>query len=154
MKRIVLAVASVLACLSFASCAPNISPDSYSIGSVGQVNRVVRGVVVSARSVAVSGTNSGIGSGAGAIAGGAGGSAIGGSLDANVVGAVGGAVIGGIVGAAIEEEATRQTGMEYVIEAENGSLITIVQGDEDPLAVGQKVLVVYGTRSRVIKAPD
>ena len=154
MKRIVPVVASGLACLSFASCAPNISPDSYSIGSVGQVNRVVRGVVVSARSVAVSGTNSGIGSGAGAIAGGAGGSAIGGSLDANVAGAVGGAVIGGSVGAAIEEEATRQTGMEYVIEAENGSLITIVQGDEDPLAVGQKVLVVYGTRSRVIKAPD
>ncbi len=154
MKGVTVAAVTVLVCLSTASCTPNISPDSYSVGSVGQVNRVVRGVVVSARPVAVSGTNSGIGSGAGAVAGGAGGSAIGGSTDANIVGAVGGAVIGGIVGAAIEESTTRQTGMEYIIEAENGSLITIVQGDEDPLVAGQRVLVIYGTRSRVIKAPD
>ena len=154
MKGVTVAAVTVLVCLSAASCTPNISPDSYSVGSVGQVNRVVRGVVVSARPVAVSGTNSGVGSGAGAVAGGAGGSAIGGSTDANIVGAVGGAVIGGIVGAAIEESTTRQTGMEYIIEAENGSLITIVQGDEDPLVAGQRVLVIYGTRSRVIKAPD
>ena len=154
MKRIVLTVAPFLICLSIASCTPSISPDSYSVGSVGQVNRVVRGVIVSARPVVVSGTNSGVGSGAGAVAGGAGGSAIGGSTDANIVGAVGGAVIGGIVGAVIEESTTRQTGMEYIIEAENGSLITIVQGDEDPLVAGQRVLIVYGTRSRVIKVPD
>ena len=136
-----------------AACTPNISPDSYSVGSVGQVNRVVRGVIVSARPVAVSGTNTGIGAGAGAIAGGTGGSTIGGSAAGNIVGAVAGAVVGGVIGAAVEEGATRQTGMEYVIEAENGALITLVQGDEEPLSVGQKVMVIYGTRARVIAYP-
>ncbi len=136
------------------ACTPKISPDSYSVGAVGQVNRVVRGVIVSARPVNIAGTGTGIGAGAGAIAGGAGGSTIGGSTEANIVGAVAGAVIGGVAGAVIEEGLTQQTGMEYVIEAENGALITLVQGDEVPLSVGTKVMVIYGTRSRVIAAPD
>lgn len=137
-----------------AACTPNVSPDSYSVGSVGQVNRVVRGVIISARSVEIAGTNTGVGSSAGAIAGGAGGSTIGSSVEANIAGAVAGAVAGGIVGAVAEEGMTRQMGMEYVIEAENGALITLVQGDEKQLSVGQRVMVIYGARSRVIAAPD
>lgn len=58
------------------------------------------------------------------------GSALGGGVRSNIVGAVGGAVIGGIAGAAIESSATKQTGMEYVVETENGNLMTIVQGEE------------------------
>lgn len=154
MRAIPTAVLAVLVCLGTVSCKPNISPDSYSVGSVGQVNRVVRGIIVSAREVAISGTNTGIGAGAGAIAGGAGGSAIGGSTEANVAAGVAGAVVGGLIGAMAEQEMTRQTGMEYIIEAENGALITIVQGDESPLGVGEKVLVIYGGRARVIKSPN
>lgn len=154
MKTVSVAIAVVLTCLSAVSCKPNISPDSYSVGSVGQVNRVVRGVIVSARVVAISGTNTGIGAGAGAIAGGAGGSAIGGSTEANIAAGVAGAVVGGLIGAMAEQEMTRQTGMEYVIEAENGALITVVQGDESPLGVGEKVLVIYGGRARVIESPN
>ena len=135
------------------ACTPNISPDSYSVGSVGQVNRVVRGVIVSARPVDISGTQTGVGAGAGATAGGAAGAAIGGSVEANIVGAVAGALVGGIAGAAIEENATQQTGMEYIVEAENGALITLVQGDEEPLSAGQKVMVIYGARARVIADP-
>ena len=154
MKAITISTLAVFICLGAVSCKPNISPDSYSVGSVGQVNRVVRGVIVSARAVAISGTNTGIGAGAGAIAGGAGGSAIGGSTEANIAAGVAGAVVGGLIGAMTEQEMTRQTGMEYVIEAENGALITIVQGDESPLGVGEKVLVMYGGRARVIKSPN
>jgi outer membrane lipoprotein SlyB len=149
-----LALSALLLFAPLVACTPNVSPDSYSVGAVGQVNRVVRGVIVSARPVAIAGTNTGIGAGAGAIAGGTGGSTFGGSVEANIVGAVAGAVIGGVVGAAIEEGATRQTGMEYVIEAENAALITLVQGDEVPLSVGTKVMVIYGTRARVIAAPN
>lgn len=154
MKAITISTLAVFICLGAVSCKPNISPDSYSVGSVGQVNRVVRGVIVSARAVAISGTNTGIGAGAGAIAGGAGGSVIGGSTEANIAAGVAGAVVGGLIGAMAEQEITRQTGMEYVIEAENGALITIVQGDESPLGVGEKVLVMYGGRARVIKSPN
>ncbi|MBP7509804.1 MAG: hypothetical protein KA807_18470, partial [Prolixibacteraceae bacterium] len=74
----------------------------------------------------------------------------GGATRENIVGAIGGAVIGGIIGSMAEEGATRQQGMEYVIETDNGSLITVVQGIEPSLNVGDKVIVIYGQRSRVI----
>lgn len=71
----------------------------------------------------------------------------------NIVGAVGGAVIGGIAGAAIESSATKQTGMEYVVETENGNLMTIVQGKDPLFTQGSKVLVLYGNPSRIITDP-
>ena len=41
--------------------------------------------------------------------------------------AIGGAVVGGIIGGMAEEGATQQQGMEYIIETENGPLITVIQ---------------------------
>lgn len=139
-------------CLGIAACTPNIEPDSYAVGSVGQVNRAVKGTVVSARQVNIEGTQSGVGAGSGALAGGLGGSYIGGSsVRGSAIGAVGGAVAGGIAGALIEESATKQQGVEYIIEAENGAILTLVQGTDDPIAKGEKVLVLYGQRSRVVR---
>ena len=132
------------------ACTPNVSPDSYSVGSVGQINRAIRGEIVSARDVQISGTQSGTGVLAGAAGGGIAGSAIGGGVRANALGAVGGAIVGGIAGMALEEAATGQTGREYVVSTENGALITIVQGDEPAFETGQKIIVLYGTRSRII----
>lgn len=91
-----------------------------------------------------------MGATAGASAGGVAGSQIGSSAEANIIGAIGGAVIGGIAGAAAEDAASRQMGIEYVVEATNGALLTVVQGADVPLSVGQKVLVIYGEQSRVI----
>lgn len=139
---------------SVAACAPNISPDSYAAGAVGQVNRTVRGVVISARPVAIGGTQSGIGTGAGAVAGGVAGSTVGGSVQANIVGAVGGALIGGIAGAMVEDAASRQTGMEYVVQTDNGALLTVVQGAVPAFGMRQKVLVIYGGRSRIVEDPS
>ena len=62
-------------------------------------------------------------------------------------------MVGGVAGAAIESSATRQKGMEYVVETENGNLMTIVQGLEPVFAVRQKVLVLYGSPSRLIVDP-
>ena len=151
-RRAGMAVAVALS-VALAACTRDISPDSYSAGAVGQVNRAVTGVIVSARPVDVEGTRSGLGAGAGAVAGGVAGSTIGGSTEANIVAAVGGAVVGGLAGAAIEESATRQTAMEYVVEAENGALLTVVQGGS-PLPIGLKVLVIYGSRARIIPKPN
>lgn len=71
----------------------------------------------------------------------------------NIVGAVGGALIGGIASAMAEEAASRQDGMEYVVQTDNGALLTVVQGREPAFAVSQKVLVLYGSRSRIIPDP-
>lgn len=144
---------AIIALALIAGCAQNISPQTYSVGSVGQVNRTVSGVVISAREVDVAGT-SGIGSTAGATTGAVVGSAAGGSNSrGNIVGAIGGAIVGGIAGAAVESNATKQKGMEYVVQTENGNLMTIVQGLEPIFTAKQKVLILYGTPSRVIADP-
>lgn len=136
-----------------AGCAANVSPNTYSVGSVGQVNRTISAVVISVRDVAIAGT-SGVGSGAGAATGAVVGSGAGGNnARGNIVGAIGGAIVGGMIGASIEANATKQTGVEYVVETENGNLMTMVQGDSPRFAEGQKVLVLYGSPSRLIPDP-
>lgn len=145
------ALAATIIAVSAAGCQQNISPTSYSVGSVGQVNRVVRAVVRSARVVQVDGTTAvgaATGIGAGAVAG----SSLGGGARGNALGAIGGAVVGGIVGAAIERNATKQTGIEYVVETDNGALLTLVQGPEPTFAVNDNVMVIYGSPSRIIAA--
>jgi len=148
-KRLV--VATILAA-AVAGCAPNVRTDSYSVGSVGQVNRTVAGTVISARAVSIDGTQGG-GAAAGAAVGGIAGSSMGGSGRANAVGAVGGLVAGAIVGAAAERSASRADGMEYVVQTENGSLMTVVQGATPAFAAGARVLVLYGSPSRLIADP-
>lgn len=139
--------------LSLAGCASNISPQTYSVGSVGQVNRTISATVISVREVNVAGT-AGVGGAAGTAAGAVLGSSAGGSDSrSNIVGAIGGAVIGGLAGSAIEANATKQKALEYVVETENGNLMTIVQGKDTVFAEGQKVLVLYGSPSRLIADP-
>jgi outer membrane lipoprotein SlyB len=132
------------------ACAPNVSPSSYSVGSVGQVNRAVRGTVLSARLVAIEGNQSGVGATAGAGVGAVGGSRIGGDTRSNIIGAIGGAVIGGLVGSGVEASATKQQGIEYVVQTENSALLTVVQGEESLFKEGDRVIVLYGQRSRII----
>lgn len=139
--------------ITLVGCATNISPKTYSVGSVGQINRTVSATIISAREVNVAGTT-GLGGGTGSALGAVAGSGAGGnSSRGNIAGAIGGAVIGGLAGAAIEANATKQKGMEYVVETENGNLMTIVQGTDPVFAAGQKVLVLYGSPSRLIADP-
>lgn len=152
MKRLALWLGSVIL-ITLSGCAANISPQTYSVGTVGQVNRTIAATVISSRSVDVAGTT-GVGGTAGAATGAVVGSSAGGRHSrANIVGAIGGAVIGGLAGAAVEANATQQKGMEYVVETENGNLMTLVQGLEPIFVIGQKVLVLYGSPSRLIADP-
>lgn len=151
--RLVASVLVAAVTLAVSGCASNISPQTYSVGSVGQVNRTVSGTIISARQVDIAGST-GVGAGAGTATGAVVGSAAGGNNSrGNIVGAIGGAIIGGIAGSAIEANATKQKGIEYVVETENGHLMTIVQGLDPMLNSGQKVLVLYGSPSRVIADP-
>ena len=150
MKMLMVLGASVLA---LAGCASSISPQTYSVGSVGQVNRTISATVISVREVNVAGTT-GVGGTAGSATGAVLGSSVGGNDGrSNVVGAIGGAIAGGIAGAAIEANATKQKALEYVVETENGNLMTIVQGNQTVFSEGQKVLVLYGSPSRLIADP-
>lgn len=143
---------SLALAIATAACTPNVRTDSYSIGSVGQVNRTVAGTVISVRPVAIDGTRGG-GAAAGAAAGGVAGSQVGGSDAAGAIGAIGGIVVGAIAGAAIERSASQAAGLEYVVQTENGNLMTVVQGADPLFPEGAKVLVLYGSPSRVIADP-
>lgn len=145
-----LLTASVAAMLT--ACAPNVRTDSYSIGSVGQVNRTVGGTVISVRAVSIDGSQGG-GAVAGAAAGGVAGSTIGGSDQAAAIGAIGGLVAGAIAGAASERALSQAKGLEYVVQTENGNLMTVVQGPDPVFSTGTRVLVLNGSPSRIIADP-
>ncbi|MEM7442888.1 MAG: glycine zipper 2TM domain-containing protein [Pseudomonadota bacterium] len=138
--------------LVLAACAPNISQNTVSLDDANRVERSELATVVSYRPVNVEGTRTGIGAVAGAAAGGTAGSLIGGGTTENILGAIGGAVAGGLVGNYLEEGLTRQTGLEYTLRLNNGQIVTLVQGAEQPIAPGSRVLIIYGERARIVPA--
>ncbi|MDL2284923.1 hypothetical protein LJC19_07270 [Oxalobacter sp. OttesenSCG-928-P03] len=135
--------------LLITGCAQNISSDAYSVEGTGKVSRTVPGVIVSARHVAVSGTNS-TGRTVGAATGAVAGSAIGSGTRANILGAIGGALIGGIAGGLVEEGVTSQNAIEYIVQTGNGEMVTLTQGADPTFSKGQKVLILYGSKARII----
>lgn len=144
----------LLCALGLAGCQTDISSDYYRASSVGNVNRAVRGTVVSVRDVKVadeSGTGTAAGAGLGAVGGASSTDSVGGAAAL----AIAGAVVGGVAGTAAEKAATKQPAYEYVVEASNGALLTLVQGGPDTFKVGEPVLVLYGSPSRIIRGqPD
>lgn len=138
--------------LALAGCANTTDPSTYSVGSVGQVNRSVPGTIVSARPVTIN-TNTGTGGTVGGVAGAVAGSSIGGGVRANALGAIGGAVAGALIGSAIEQSGANQPGMEYVVTTSNGSLLTITQSAEPRLQENDKVIILYGSPARIIRDP-
>ncbi len=152
-------IAAAFVALTVTGCAPSISPDTYSTSSAGQVNRVIAGKIVSARVVQVSGdtlTQGGgmvgtlAGAGAGAIAAG---STIG-QGNGSLLAGIGGAVLGGVLGNTAEKKLTSQQGIEYVIKTNHGDMVSVVQGVNPHLSIGQHVLVQYGARARVTADPS
>ena len=143
---------ALVAAAFLAGCANTTDPRTYSVGSVGQVNRSVSGTVISARIIRID-ANTGTGGAIGGMTGAVAGSGIGGSTRANAVGAIGGAVVGAVIGNAIESGNSQHQGMEYVITTPHGSLMTIAQGMEPTFKEGDKVIILYGSPARVIKDP-
>lgn len=143
------ALLCLLLCLT--GCAADISPDSYSVGAVGQTNRAVAGTVVAAREGSISGS-----SGAGGTIGAAMGAGAGYALafrdagPARIVVAAGAAIVGGVIGAVAESAATKTRVMEYVVQTENGNYMTIVQDTNPTFTVGQRVFVLYSSPSRLV----
>ena len=146
------ALAGIALLLACTACMPSVQPSTYSVGSVGQVNRSIAATVVSARPVTIDGTT-GAGGATGAGLGAVAGSSMGDGTRANVAGAIGGAVIGAIAGSALERRGAVGSGAEYVVQTSAGSMMTIVQGGPVEFAAGAKVLVLYGSPARLIPDP-
>ena len=133
------------------ACTSRIGANEYATPSTGQVNRALKGTIVSVRQVQVQSDNN-AGMLLGGAAGGVAGSMIGGNDAVHVLGAIGGAVLGGMAGDAAQGALSNQGGYEYVVQLDNGNLVTITQGNDVLLTPGQKCIVLYGKQARVIPA--
>lgn len=133
------------------ACASNINSDHYATSSTGSVGQVVPCTVVNVRQVAVSSSDSSAGSVIGAIGGGVAGSTIGHGRG-SVLGALGGAALGALAGDFAQGEMSKQTGVEYIVKLDNGSMRTITQGTDVYMQPGQRCYLLYGNQSRIIPA--
>ena len=137
-------------CLLLASCAQNISPNTYTSGEVGVVSRVKTGVILAKRVIKIDNSNA-MGGLAGATAGGALGTMAGGGAATSIAAGVGGAVVGGVALHAVDKAVNKHTGYEYMIKLDdNGQTIAVTQEQSVQLAAGQKVAIIYGAMTRII----
>jgi outer membrane lipoprotein SlyB len=150
-KFITLSLAAAL----ITSCAREISPDVYTADCIGEASETYQGTICNARCVKVEEfermEDHQVGALAGGVAGGAAGASIG-KGTGQVAAAAGGALAGLIGGAFLEKKIRSQRGVEYIVQLDNGNLLTVVQGKNPPLSVGQRVFVMvsHEGRSRVI----
>lgn len=144
---------ALVAVVVLAGCAaPNSSNRQYSASSLNMSARTIEAVVVSKRSVTVSGTSS-IGGASGALAGGVAGSGVGRGTRGNIVGAVAGVVVGGIAGAAIEATATQQEAFEYIVKSDVTGLMTLIQSEGD-IEVGDAVFLILANKPILVRNPS
>ncbi len=137
-------VAVVLAAgLVLSGCPASMSGGAYSRDQAREAQEVRLGYVESVRQVLIEGTRSGVGAVGGAALGGVAGSTIGRGRG-QVAGAIGGAVLGGLAGSAIEENATRQPGLEITVQLDNGRMVAVTQAADEPFYPGDRVRVLIG----------
>jgi outer membrane lipoprotein SlyB len=146
-------VAMVLAAgLVLSGCPASLSGGAYDRGQARQAQDVQIGYVESVRQVLIEGTKSGVGAVSGAALGGLAGSTIG-KGRGQVAGAIGGAVLGGVAGSAIEENVTRQPGLEITVRLDSGRMIAVTQAADEPFYPGDRVRVLtsYDGTARVAR---
>lgn len=144
LSKITATVAVVLAVgLVLSGCPASMSGSAYTRDQARQAQDVQLGYVESVRQVMIEGTKSGVGAVSGAALGGVAGSTIG-KGRGQVAGAIGGAVLGGVAGSAIEENVTRQPGLEITVRLDNGRMIAVTQAADEPFYPGDRVRVMTG----------
>lgn len=139
----------LLAALSLAGCATSDSGNVFSHSESRREMTVRLGVVESVRNVNLEGSDSGAGTLAGAAIGGLAGSNVGGGKGSSI-GAILGAVAGGVAGHAIEGGVTKKQGLEITVKLDNGSMVAIVQENDEAFRAGERVrLLSTGNKTRV-----
>lgn len=125
-----------------AACGPQQSA-SYSRGELQRPGTVESGQIVAMEDVPVDGTSTGIGRLGAGVVGGVAGSAIG-SGRTSIITAVIGAVGGAFAGDAIERGVTSGTATRFYVRRDDGSVINVVQTNENRLQVGDRVMMLEG----------
>ncbi len=134
---------------SLTSCARQISSDMYAAPCVGEASVTYAGVIRNVREVCVDGSDQLEGNQMGLFGGGAAGGIAGSAIGrGGLLPTAAGAVVGAVGGAMIEKKLKRQAGLEYIVQLENGGLMTVVQGADQVFAPGQLVYVVVGQSGR------
>lgn len=152
MKKILMLSATVLATSVMTGCAPRIGGNDYSVAATGEVSDTLRGVIVGKRVVQINmkdpehQNDPGAGAGIGLLGGALAGSQVGQGRGA-VAGTAIGAIAGAIGGHFAEKSLTEQDGFEYQIELDGGRLMTLAQGRDPELSIGQRVLVIMPVKS-------
>lgn len=145
-KSILNHISLVLCMLLLSGCATNeFSGNRYEGAAVGEVSRTDRGYVLSLRKVEIKPESSITGTALGAVGGGLLGSMFGGG-NGKYLTAAAGAVAGGVAGNAIGSKS--QEGIEYTVKLDNGSVISLTQGIEPHISVGQRVYVINSNKGR------
>jgi outer membrane lipoprotein SlyB len=129
---------AIVSVLALAGCAGSMSGNVYSRERAQKVQTVEYGQVLEVRQTQIAGTKSGIGALGGAALGGALGSGIGKGAGTTIA-VVGGAIAGAAGGAAAEEAATKQPGLEVTVRLDSGQTLSLVQGLDPPVRVGDRV---------------
>lgn len=123
----------------------------YRVQSIGNAQRSVAAIVLSANPVVIAQESSGAGANAGGALGGA--MALDNSNSATAL--IAGIIAGAVVGDLIEANGNTYEGTEYVIESKTGLLLTVAQvnRDEEIFSKGDQVILVYGYPHRLIRDP-
>ncbi|SFF83691.1 hypothetical protein [Neptunomonas qingdaonensis] len=123
----------------------------YRVQSIGNAQRSVAALVLSANPVIIAQQTSGSGANAGGALGGA--MALDNSDSATAL--IAGIIAGAVVGDLLEANGKTYDGTEYVIESEAGLLLTVAQvnSGEEVFSKGDRVILVYGYPHRLIKDP-
>lgn len=151
MERHANIIVLIFATVMLAGCVSSTGGDAYSREQTRREQTVRMGVVESVREVPIEGTRSAVGAIAGGAIGGIAGSTVGGGHGSDIA-AVLGAVVGGVAGQAVEQSATRKTGLEITIKLDSGQLIAITQEAGEKFAAGERVRVLSdGYTSRVTR---
>jgi len=148
-RTVTLALTGLLL-VALAGCMRSYSPNTYASAAAQQANKVTQGVVIGYREVLISADGT-VGTVTGGAAGGVLGAQTPGSGVATALGTIGGTLLGGLVGTGIEHAAGDTRAFEYLVKQTDGSLVSVTQKDDQPLAVGEKVLVIAGTQARIVR---
>lgn len=134
--------------LALSGCATPMSSNVYSSNTAMQMQTVRYGTIQSLRGVEIAGNSNDVPVGAlgGAVIGGLLGSGVGGGLGRSLATA-GGAIAGGIAGNAIQDNVSRQNGVEVVVRLDDGRTVSVVQ------PVGSELFRV-GQRVQLMTAPN
>ena len=144
----------LLICFTYA-CS-NTSPTNVSTSDAQKVTAIEYGVIKSSSPVKIKGESNWIGATAGGMIGGLLGTQICGEEEiigtkcqdiAVVYGTIGGAAIGTVAQAMLGNH----DGFQYIVNIDNNDKDSaFVQGDKNPMKIGQRVVIIYGNDIRVM----